>query len=108
MMGSDMGQQQQVVYDSTGGGGYGQQQPQQQYMGMQQYGGYPQQVATVQLPQQQYGGMVQQATGYGMPHDMYCKGRVLCAEWLKLQTLISVSHRVFLLWDVLVVYTCIL
>ena len=76
MMGSDMGQQQQVVYDSTGGGGYGQQQPQQQYMGMQQYGGYPQQVATVQQPQQQYGGMVQQATGYGMPHDMYYKGRV--------------------------------
>ena len=76
MMGSDMGQQQQVVYDSTGGGGYGQQQPQQQYMGMQQYGGYPQQVATVQQPQQQYGGMVQQATGYGMPHDMYCKGHV--------------------------------
>ena len=76
MMGSDMGQQQQIVYDSTGGGGYGQQQPQQQYMGMQQYGGYPQQVATVQQPQQQYGGMVQQATGYGMLHDMYCKGRV--------------------------------
>lgn len=96
MMGSDMGQQ-QVVYDSTGGGGYGQQQPQQQYMGMQQYGGYPQQVATVQQPQQQYGGMVQQATGYGMPHDMYCKGRVLCAEWLKLANIevISVSHGYF-------------
>lgn len=74
MMGSDMGQQQQqVVYDSTGGGGYAQQQPQpqQQYMGMQQYGGYPQQVATAQQPQQQYGGMVQQTTGYGMTHGMY-------------------------------------
>lgn len=56
-MGSDMGQQQQGMYD-TSGGGYGQQ---QQYMG--QYGGA--QVATAQQPQQQYAGMSQQATGYG-------------------------------------------